>query len=242
LVVNAGTNRVGIGTDVPGTPLEVNGQIAADGGYSDENSGGTQQKMLFVDSTNAYGLGTNSVILVPNSVGGTMDLGLAVTGSDVAVRLYDTAAGGDVEIQSGHDLVVKDELEGSRQCFMFAREISATLSSESRYLNSGGVGTASGVIGPVCIRNGSIVGFSIHYEIEGTPTGDLRAEVHKNGVSVWSKNLTSTIGYHDDWDTQARGTDTFSAGDRLFMVITEYDGGNVFVDAVVGVIEFVYDT
>lgn len=138
---------------------------------------------------------------------------------------------------------VSGELQGCRMLLQFSRELSTTLNDAGRTLKVGEVQcNGSTPIGCVMPRPGSITGWSLYYEIEGTPTGDLRVEIYKNTASVWNTNLTSTNGDHYEYDTQARGTDTFAAGDVINMVVREYDGGDVFIDALVGTIEVVFDT
>ena len=96
------------------------------------------------------------------------------------------------------------------------------------------------------IRDGSIVGMSINFDLTGA-TGkisNLILRVKKNGTAVWEENVSNTITSNNktDFKTQARGTDTFSAGDTI-SVCLEADGvsGSLTLSKVIVKLEYYYD-
>ena len=100
--------------------------------------------------------------------------------------------------------------------------------------------------GITMIRDGSIVGMSINFDLTGA-TGkisNLILRVKKNGTAVWEENVSNTITSNNktDFKTQARGTDTFSAGDTI-SVCLESDGvsGSLTLSKVIVKLEYYYD-
>jgi len=70
-------------------------------------------------------------------------------------------------------------------------------------------------------RDGSIVGISVctDWNVE-TTRGDLQFEVRKNGANVFSVNVpVNGTGIKTAYATQARGTDTFAAGDIIQLYV-----------------------
>jgi len=114
--------------------------------------------------------------------------------------------------------------------------------SGDAYLEFGGDADTGSTGGPTMIRAGSITGFSISFEctVLGS-SGTLDVEVRKNGSVVWSSELyINATTIYLDYNTQARGTDSFSAGDQIAMSINFKTFAGT-LDDISGLVEIVYD-
>lgn len=139
------------------------------------------------------------------------------------------------------DMVVGGELKGSRTSFVLGRL--GSTSAIYIFLKAGDM-PLSAVKGIIMPRAGSIVGMSLQYDVTamGAKTFDLC--VYKNGAAVWSIALSVIVGTEKvAYSTQARGIDTFAAGDDIALGIVQGGvGGATVVDDLTGILEVVYDT
>ena len=96
------------------------------------------------------------------------------------------------------------------------------------------------------IRDGSIVGMSINFDITGA-TGKISTlllRVKKNGTAVWEEAVSNTIQSTDktDYKTQARGVDKFSAGDTISVcVVADGVSGTLTLAKVLVQLQYYYD-
>jgi len=98
--------------------------------------------------------------------------------------------------------------------------------------------------GLTMIRAGSIVGISINYDVTATSGNTLDLEVYIDAAKVWSNVLDKVAGTDKTAQfTQARGTDTFAAGDviRVRLSTTGLFIDTINVDEVIVMLEFYYD-
>lgn len=136
------------------------------------------------------------------------------------------------------NIQLSGELMGARQLLPQDR----TSINADAYMGSAALAYAAGY-GFVMPRAGSIVGLSAcaNVTVEGS-AGTIDVHVYKNGASVFSLTLTTAgVAVYKGQSTQARGTDTFAAGD----LITAYIDFNTFVGTVapmITLIEVVFNT
>ena len=145
---------------------------------------------------------------------------------------------GDLNVNT--DLIVTGELKGSRQSATFSLLDSGVMFSGVYYYFKLGDVLTNSTKGLVMVRAGSIVGVSIDYDITATGASNPTLSIMKNGSGVWTVTLNKTIanGVRTQ-TTQARGTDTFAAGDRISIMIFGVTSVNI-KNAIVN-LEYVYD-
>jgi len=156
-----------------------------------------------------------------------------------------------IELDTGNaefnDVEVRGEAKGTKEMIWF--NYNGTDEAADLFINLKLGETATihnATKGAVMTRAGSITGVSINYDITQAGTGSGFLYVYKNNGSVWICALTDiTVGNNkkEQW-TQARGTDTFVAGDDLkpaFSIgISKTD--NWIVGNLICGIEVMYDT
>ena len=138
------------------------------------------------------------------------------------------------------DTTTTGELKGSKQILQFTREDAVVVSALSAYFTDYGKQRTSATKGYTAIRAGSITGVSINYDITAE-VGDSSSaiQVYVNGSSVWQNTLTLSGTIANDKEehfTQARGTDTFSAGDTITVVLYGLGGATsaTFDNVIIG--------
>ena len=171
---------------------------------------------------------------------GTMEWG--VNGSLQDTNLYRNAANElktDDDFTVAADLDVDGELEGSRSIVSFGTNDNL---SADRYLTWGATTSASQ--GLIAARAGSIVELSGSCDVTVGAVGatfDIEVRVATlNVLELSGLNATST-GVKSDYTTQARGTDTFSAGQAIACRI-DINSGAPTVDNCQCHIGIVYDS
>jgi len=144
----------------------------------------------------------------------------------------------NVNVNDGN-LLVTGEIKGSRQNFGAGENTARSDDAWMRVYN--GV-TMSATIGYVMPRAGSIVGVSMLVNCTNySAIGTAEIEVYKNGVNVFSKVASVTgTGIIKAYDTQARGIDTFVAGNVISL---KYDkvSGTFTLDDFICFVEVVFD-
>jgi len=201
-----------------------------------DGSGTTVFANLFVkDDTKDY---LNIVVSANNGTPG-----LCIT-EDEYVGIQNAAPTCALDVSG--DFLLSGAAQGIPQSLGFTRLASTGISGATHWMQIGTIVT-SVAKGFRAIRNGSIVGMSVQYDVtveNNSPALYLVAVC--GGVEVWvSDALTTTVGTERGGQfTQARGTDTFSAGDVFTLALKETAGGgnSITVDDVVCIIEFYYDT
>lgn len=108
--------------------------------------------------------------------------------------------------------------------------------------------TMSTTKGIIALRAGSITGIALQHNITATDADitSVAVEVLVNGSVVWSNNLPSLTVANDKqaYFTQARGSDTFSAGAVISVRYTSTGGGGgdiITFDNLTGHLELYYD-
>ena len=145
------------------------------------------------------------------------------------------------------ELTVAGEMLGSRVSVIATLNdmAAAIVGVNSEYLKVGEV-LMTATKGFTMIRAGSIVGVSANYDnLNVLIAPDLDLEILKNGAIVWTVQLGSADGADQETqDTQARGTDTFAAGDTISIRLTNNAGATdeIETDKTIVVLEIVHDS
>ena len=155
-----------------------------------------------------------------------------------AVAFSDSAYFAD-NVTIADTLKVEGEFKGARLILPVGGN--AVNQTGDIWLKGAGYSTHNTTKGYVMGRTGSIVGASNLYNIDSyTPTVTVETKVYVDAVETYT--LSDTIdgtGIRAVYGTQARGTDTFVAGDilHIYMDVT----GTVQYDAITGYIEVQFD-
>lgn len=104
----------------------------------------------------------------------------------------------------------------------------------------GGQIPCSSTVGWIPMRNGSITGMSCQVDPALFLGGSWDIEVYVNNAEVWSDTISSGGDAAIAYQTQAAGTDSFSAGDFISVFYNETAGSDNFVNPHV-LIEITYD-
>jgi hypothetical protein len=147
------------------------------------------------------------------------------------------------DVSFAQDVTIGKELKGSRLCLPFGNSIAA--SATDKYLGIANDSTTL-ALGHVVNRAGSIVGAGIQiFTLAFTGSTTIAPTVRKNGSTVFTLSSLVVSSANTQFKTsgiQARGVDTFAAGDTInfFLDVTAGAGG---ADAdVMAYVEVVYDT
>lgn len=177
-----------------------------------------------------YDISDNVFDIVVNEAGGNIDIAPSGTGKTLF-------SSGDVEITN--------ELKGSKHSVILSNDAGATLSGTRVDMKAGEV-SMTATKGLTMIRDGSIVGISVNYDVTAkTDSPMLKTYVAINDVNKWGEDLDETIANDKEaYFTQARGTDTFSAGDTIDVALMEQLGAphDITVDDIIIMLEFYYDS
>jgi len=144
---------------------------------------------------------------------------------------------GDGNIEVSDDLKVSGELQGARESFTF----SYSRGGGARYAKIGERTPVAGQ-GYIMPRDGSIVSVTVTANVDNFASGgNMDAEARIAGTPLFQEVINVTgPGLYSGYNTQARGTDTFSAGNSLEAYIDIH--GTFQVYDVVIVIEVQFDT
>jgi len=152
----------------------------------------------------------------------------------------------DVEVDgtlyADGDLVVVGEIMGSRCCFDAGVNTASVSASQYMKFNNGAVFAVDrGYIMP---RAGSITAVSASIDCSAyTSEETFEFEARINNSKVFSTTITvAKTGLNISYDTQARNTDAFSAGDLLTMYITKGGVGTVTAGYPCCIVEVAFDT
>jgi hypothetical protein len=177
-------------------------------------------------STNSYGIG------VSGSTGKSFIQGQLIVGDTTTASSSEMAVEGDISVSG--------ELLGARELLTCGYNPAASTGDYLRMANGVPMSSTKGF---VFNRAGSIVGFSVDFDIatETTPgTIDFNIKVNDVTVITVTSTTSGTGDYTEDF-TQARNTDTFSASDRLQVefVFNTFVGT---IDNISAMIEIAIDT
>ena len=237
------------------TPVADNELLAFDDGSSEwinQTAKGAGLASLPIDISDDTNLAADSpIILTDDTLSlGTIDIdddtNLAATSPIVLISDTLSFNFTTTNTWSG-DNTFSGEVKGTKESIMMGYNRSlACAAGVEKFLQIGDTIKMTDDKGICMIRDGSIVGMSINFDITGA-TGkiaNLLLRVKKNGTAVWEEAMSNTIQSTDktDYKTQARGTDTFSAGDTI-SVCVEADGasGTLTIAKVLVQLEYYYD-
>jgi len=123
------------------------------------------------------------------------------------------------------------------------RNLVVTVGSE-KFLQIADLVVMTDTKGLTAIHDGSIVGISINWN-NGMPSGkfsNINMRVKVNGSNVWENDISASMGTDKEaYFTQARGTDTFSAGDTISVCFEGDGSGNITMSKVIVSLEYYYD-
>ena len=98
--------------------------------------------------------------------------------------------------------------------------------------------------GITAIHDGSIVGISINWN-NGIPSGKFAAifmRVKVNGSVAWENEISGSMGSDKEaYFTQARDTDSFSAGDTISVCFEGDGSGSIAMSKIIVQLEYYYD-
>jgi len=119
--------------------------------------------------------------------------------------------------ENNGDCYFLNEVKGDRLHLPFALQSMGNTATGTQYyyFGPGGMLIIAEQDSHYAIRAGSIVGYSYSVYVAVTAVTSLTFEVLVNGTVVWSAAITNAVGRQTGYATQARGTDTFAAGDRI---------------------------
>ena len=143
------------------------------------------------------------------------------------------------------DMILAGLIGGSPRVLQFSKDpFDGSISASTEYIKFGEVITSS-TKGAVVLRAGSIIGYSLIYDVDsGTGIDDtVSLDIRKNGGVVWEVFLQVITAGNDkeSYGTQARGTDTFAAGDNLAISFREQGGESCILGSALFILEIVYD-
>ena len=154
-----------------------------------------------------------------------------------AVSAADLTASNDLTV--ANDATISGELKGSR-CLLPIGS-SGENKTTDQFLRGGGNSVMGATTGYMMNRAGSIVGVTWMYSVDSyTPVATVEIEIRKNNSAVYEVSDTiAATGVGDVRGTQARGTDTFVAGD-IITALVDIDG-TIQYDMYGGYIEVQFD-
>jgi hypothetical protein len=174
---------------------------------------------------------TNQTTLTPV---GTSALNITLDSSDVTIIADTLAVTGDISATGA--------IKGCRELihWVSAGAIECVSTTPIEIERVPGV-----KLGWVAHRPGSIVGLSLLYDITSETINTVNLGVYKNGALVWAALVLDADTTGTDLTaqaTQARGTDTFVAGDVITLRLILYGLDNVILDNYSACLEVVVDT
>jgi len=165
-----------------------------------------------------------------------IEAGVAGNTAHYPLKIQDRLSSSDLlVVNAAGDLAISGHMTGGGTRGYFDGGESGTFST-SRYLDFNNGTQMGATIGYRMHRAGSITGVSCQFNVTSQTDGFdtpfdqayslVRTEVRKNGTNVFyvDESPTST-GNKGDSATQARGTDTFAAGDVLTLYVTITNNG-----------------
>jgi hypothetical protein len=147
------------------------------------------------------------------------------------------------DILFAQDVTIGKELKGSRECLVYGSSVTA--SATDKYLGISDDSTTL-AFGHVVTRPGSIVGAGIQiFTTAFVGSTTIAPTIRKNGSTVFTLSSLVVNANNTEFKTsgtQARGTDTFVAGDTInfFLDVTAGAGGADY--DVSAYVEVIYDT
>ena len=143
------------------------------------------------------------------------------------------------------DNTFEGETKGTKQNTIMGHNRNLTISVGSEaFPNIADMVKLTDTKGITAIHDGSIVGISINYNM-GMPSGLLQGvnmKVKVNGSAVWTNAINMSMGTDKEaYFTQARGADTFSAGDTISVCFEGDGAGSVAMSKIIICLEYYYD-
>ena len=138
-----------------------------------------------------------------------------------------------------------NETKGTKESIGLNDDAGTTFFGDATHFLFVGDTQMSAVKGLTMIRDGSVVGISANYDITVTGGTSFTIDVLKNGSEVWSNEISRTVANNkEEQFTQARGTDTFSAGDTISVGISwgTSSEDQLTINDTIAIIEFYNDT
>lgn len=167
--------------------------------------------------------------------------GLTTADGPTFNHLHITANVAAATLNTTGDATISGELLGSRTSFVLSN-LNAALDYTAIYMKAGEV-MMSATKGLLMPRAGSIVGISLQYDVTVDNAASCNLVVYNDGVSVWSNAISHTVANDKEaYFTQARGTDTFTAGQVLMVRISQGAGAKSTFLNMICTLEVQFDT
>lgn len=189
------------------------GNLKTDGGDFDLLDSSGRELVSFDQNATAV----NELTLANAATGNAPEVSVTGNDADIDMELTPKGTGGVIVGGSGEsifyeDVDVQGELAGCRSHLQFHRYTQNADGYLGLYANY-----ATANHSWLMMRAGSITGLSVCANVSSeTGAGNIIYHVYKNGVSVLSVTIaTAGVAVYEQYTTQARGTDTFVAGDQI---------------------------
>lgn len=183
--------------------------------------------------------------LTPTTIAGTPSFSGSPTFTSTSTFTGTATFNGNVVLGNAttDTVTVAGELKGSR---VILTSQSSLATAGSAYLIGGPTGTATYDTGFIMPRAGSIVGLSVLASCSGF-TNDIAftIQVLKNGSNVLesgSLTIAAANTNYSDYTTQARGSDTFAAGDRISLFQNTTNTGTMTGTSCLVLLELQFDS
>ena len=144
------------------------------------------------------------------------------------------------------DNTFEGEVKGTKQNTImgYNRNLSCSGGTE-KFIHIADTVVMTDTKGLTAIRDGSIVGISINWDA-GFPSGamsGINLRVKVNGSAVWDNDIGANNGSDQEAQfTQAKDTDSFSAGDTISVCLEAVDiGTSIILSKIIVSLEYYYD-
>lgn len=216
LITSSG--NVGVKTSPAVTGLDVAGNMRV------YNSGGDTDVQL------RAGSGNEVFVKFVNPSGTVVGfLGYSHTSTNLTWGAGSTFPGTGIALDSSGNVSMTQEVKGQKLHVPYNRGNISEYNSGTRtyIIYPGGQSIVTQDYAFRMIRAGSITGVSFNTNFTAIGTSvSATLEILKNGSVVWSHSIAMSTGQKNLVATQARGTDTFVAGDVIGMQLVVNKGGS----------------
>ena len=143
------------------------------------------------------------------------------------------------------DNTFEGETKGTKQSTIMGHNRSLNVSvGTEKFLQIADTVLMTDTKGITAIHDGSIVGISINWN-NGIPSGKFAGilmRVKVNGSVAWENEISGSMGSDKEaYFTQARDTDSFSAGDTISVCFEGNGSGSIAMSKIIVQLEYYYD-
>ena len=143
------------------------------------------------------------------------------------------------------DNTFEGETKGTKQSTIMGHNRSLSVSpGTEKFIQIADTVIMTDTKGITAIHDGSIVGISINWN-NGIPSGKFSGilmRVKVNGSVAWENEISGSMGSDKEaYFTQARDTDSFSAGDTISVCFEGDGAGSIAMSKIIVQLEYYYD-